>query len=278
MNIKDNQKTIRFLHKEKCDNKNLYAIINIKAMEQAGQNLNAGAFKLWCYFAKNNSNYAYWDLSSKHIKETFGINKTQYNTAITELITKGYLKQIESNNPVANLWDFFECPTDLTTKNDKDLSQNMISLIRTDDKESMNECQHLEDSNVNLVNDLTIKNEKGLTIKNDKSYQTLMQSLSENMTRNITNITNNINNITLPKNINFFIQNKAEQKLILKFLSQHEEWAQFNNYLVENHYNDLLERFYWSADNARASQYEDGYKTPAEYGWTIEQVNQLLGQ
>ena len=57
MNMKDNQKTIRFLHKEKCDNKNLYAIINIKAMEQAGQNLNAGAFKLWCYFAKNNSNY-----------------------------------------------------------------------------------------------------------------------------------------------------------------------------------------------------------------------------
>ena len=33
MNMKDNQKTIRFLHKEKCDNKNLYAIINIKAME-----------------------------------------------------------------------------------------------------------------------------------------------------------------------------------------------------------------------------------------------------
>ena len=278
MNMKDNQKTIRFLHKEKCDNKNLYAIINIKAMEQAGQNLNAGAFKLWCYFAKNNSNYTYWDLSSKHIKETFGINKTQYNTAIAELITKGYLKQVESNNPVANLWDFFECPTALTIKNDKDLSQNITSLTITDDKEPMNEYQHLKDSTVDLVNDLTIKNEKDLTIKNDKSYQTLTQSLSENMIRNITNNINNINNIILPKNINCLIQNKTEQKLILKFLSQHEEWAQFNNYLVENHYDDLLERFYWSADNARASQYEDGYKTPAEYGWTIEQVNQLLGQ
>lgn len=82
---------------------------------------------------------------------------------------------------------------------------------------------------------------------------------------------------------NNIITNKITDKLqykkaILKFLSQHEEWAQLNNYLVENHYDDLLERFYWSADDARASQYEDGYKTPMEYGWTIEQVNQLLGQ
>lgn len=82
---------------------------------------------------------------------------------------------------------------------------------------------------------------------------------------------------------NNIITNKITDKLqykkaILKFLSQHEEWAQFNNYLVENHYDDLLERFYWSADDARASQYENGYKTPAEYGWTIEQVNQFLGQ
>lgn len=82
---------------------------------------------------------------------------------------------------------------------------------------------------------------------------------------------------------NNIITNKITDKLqykkaILKFLSQHEEWAQFNNYLVENHYDDLLERFYWSADDARASQYEDGYKTPVEYGWTIEQVNQLFGQ
>lgn len=66
------------------------------------------------------------------------------------------------------------------------------------------------------------------------------------------------------------------KKLILKFLSQHSEWAELNNYLVENCYDDLLERFYWSVADARASQYEEGYKSPAECGWTIERINELL--
>lgn len=47
-----NQKTIR-VNKEVCDKHNLYTAINLEAMEQAARDLEAGAFKLWCYFAKN---------------------------------------------------------------------------------------------------------------------------------------------------------------------------------------------------------------------------------
>ena len=47
-----NQKIVR-IEKEPCGKGNLYAAINLKALEAAAQNLDAGAFKLWIYFAKN---------------------------------------------------------------------------------------------------------------------------------------------------------------------------------------------------------------------------------
>lgn len=84
-----NQKVVK-VNKEKCDKDNLYATINIDAMEQAAQKLDAGAFKLWMYFAKNQNNFEF-ALSSKDVLETFGIKAKQYNNAVEELITKGYL-------------------------------------------------------------------------------------------------------------------------------------------------------------------------------------------
>ena len=90
-----NQKIVK-VEKEPCGNGNLYAAINLKAMEAAAQNLDAGAFKLWIYFAKNQNGYEF-ALSSKDAKDTFGLGKSQYDTAIKKLISSGYLTNIQGN-------------------------------------------------------------------------------------------------------------------------------------------------------------------------------------
>jgi hypothetical protein len=66
-------------------------------MQQAAINLDAGAFKLWIYFAKEQQDYEF-ALSSKAVKENFGIKKTQYDNAIAQLITKGYLYPIAAGS------------------------------------------------------------------------------------------------------------------------------------------------------------------------------------
>lgn len=68
-----NQKIITVV-KNKTDEKNKYAKINLASMESAAQDLDAGAFKLWCYFAKNQSGYNF-ALSRQAVENTFGIKK-----------------------------------------------------------------------------------------------------------------------------------------------------------------------------------------------------------
>lgn len=91
-----NQKVVR-VEKEICDKQHLYAAINLEAMELAAQKLDAGAFKLWCYFAKNQNGYEF-ALSSKAAQDTFGIKIKQYNNAVEELIAKGFLVNTKGNN------------------------------------------------------------------------------------------------------------------------------------------------------------------------------------
>lgn len=90
-----NQKVVK-VNKEKCDKAHLYATINLDAMEAAAQELKAGAFKLWVYFAKNQNNYEF-ALSNKEVLDTFGIKKDQYDSAIKELKDKGYLVEEGGN-------------------------------------------------------------------------------------------------------------------------------------------------------------------------------------
>jgi hypothetical protein len=86
-----NQKVIK-VGKEKCDKQNIYAMINIEAMNAAATDLDAGAFKLWMYFSKNQDGYEF-ALSRQDVEQTFGIKKRQYDGAIKELIDKHYLVQ-----------------------------------------------------------------------------------------------------------------------------------------------------------------------------------------
>ena len=91
-----NQKVVK-VTKEPCNKQNIYATINIQAMEFSARVLDAGAFKLWCYFAKNQESYEF-ALSSREVELTFGMKIKQYNNAVKELIAKGFLVETTSNH------------------------------------------------------------------------------------------------------------------------------------------------------------------------------------
>lgn len=93
-----NQKHI-YVRKKICDTENIYCMINLIALEEAAQSLDAGAFKFWVYLAKNQDEWDF-DLSSKHARETFGLKKRQYDNAVAELIEKGFLVKEDGNNYV----------------------------------------------------------------------------------------------------------------------------------------------------------------------------------
>ena len=72
--------------------------------------LSAEAFKLWMYLYKEGTRLGCYYLRRKRVQEDFGINKTQYNTAIKELIERGYLVQHSEANSVNNVWEFYVMP------------------------------------------------------------------------------------------------------------------------------------------------------------------------
>ena len=101
-----NQKIIT-IKKEKCDRDNLYAMINIDAMEKAAIDLcgrTANAFILWCYFARNQNNYQL-ALSNKAVSAAMGLSKDAYDNAVSLLIDRGYLVRVKDN-----MYDFYEVP------------------------------------------------------------------------------------------------------------------------------------------------------------------------
>ena len=95
----NNQKLIK-VHKEPTKNA-IHAQINMEALEASAQRLQAGAFKLWVYMAKNQNNYEF-ALSSKDCNDRFGIGIKQYNNAVAELKEKGYLVEIGKDIYVFN--------------------------------------------------------------------------------------------------------------------------------------------------------------------------------
>ena len=89
-----NQKTIIVF---KTDVKGrIFAQIDMYALEKAAQTLDAGAFKLWIYFVKNQDSFEF-ALSRQAVEEYFGIKKKQYDNAVATLIETGYLRHSGNN-------------------------------------------------------------------------------------------------------------------------------------------------------------------------------------
>lgn len=142
-----NQKIITVI-KHKCDKNNLYSTINLQVKREAAQNLDAGAFKLWNYFADNQSYYTF-GLSRTAIENAYGIKKRQYDNGIQELIEKKYLVKIEGTN---NQYNFYEAPwlennknatwqqKDTTEQNDKNATQCSKDTTSQQQKDTAPQC------------------------------------------------------------------------------------------------------------------------------------------
>ena len=86
----------------KHDKNNIYAMLNIEAMETAMALLKPNTYKLWCYMAKNQNNYTF-ALSCVDACRFCKMSKPTYLACVQELIETGYLV-----NTSGNSYDFYE--------------------------------------------------------------------------------------------------------------------------------------------------------------------------
>lgn len=96
----NNQKVVS-VQKEKSDKNNLYAIYNLKALNEALK-LSPNAFKLWAYIDSNQNGYTF-GLSCRDACAGMAISKPTYLKAVKELIDEGYLQEQEDGT-----YKFFE--------------------------------------------------------------------------------------------------------------------------------------------------------------------------
>lgn len=100
-----NQKIVQIAPRTKRDSENLFAMMNIDALQAAVQDLKGSALKMWLYFNKNQDSYKF-ELSQKACL-AWGIKKDSYYAGIEELIRKGYLLPIYEGS---NIYCFYEKP------------------------------------------------------------------------------------------------------------------------------------------------------------------------
>ena len=86
----------------KHDKNNIYALINVEAMEKAMCLLKPNTYKVWSYMAKNQSNYTF-ALSCVDACRFCKMSKPTYLSCVQELIDVGYLV-----NTGGNCYDFYE--------------------------------------------------------------------------------------------------------------------------------------------------------------------------
>ncbi len=85
-----NQRRVRIAERATRNKNNLYATVNLDALQEAMRNLNGSSgLLLWLYLDKNAEGYTF-DLSQKAC-EAWGLKRDSYYRAFKELEDKGYL-------------------------------------------------------------------------------------------------------------------------------------------------------------------------------------------
>jgi len=85
------------------DKNNFYGMFNKAALTKARRELGGSAFKIWTYINENANGYKF-ALSQIDVQEKTDVKKSAYYTAREELISKGFLVEIEGSNVL----QFFE--------------------------------------------------------------------------------------------------------------------------------------------------------------------------
>lgn len=138
-----NQKIVEIGTRTARNGNNLYATMNLDALQQAMKTLKGSSLKMWLYFNKNQEHYAF-ELSRADCLE-WGIKKDSYYDGIEELIEKGYLVQSREGS---NLYTFYELPhtgkpnsdkqNDFFTEETKGMSEYQKWQYQKQKKESEN--------------------------------------------------------------------------------------------------------------------------------------------
>lgn len=95
------------IKKEPCDKNNIYAMVNIEAMQLAIKDLTPVQFQVWLYFAKNQAGYTFAVSPAAALNE-FGIKKDSFQKARQVLTEKGYL--VNNAAKGKNYYIFYEKP------------------------------------------------------------------------------------------------------------------------------------------------------------------------
>lgn len=99
-----NQKVIT-VHKEKVDKQHLFTANNLEALFEAMYNLvSTVGFKLYMYIAKNRDDFSF-ALSSSDFCQKANCGMRAYNTAVEELIRKGYLVRVKETETIYNFYE-----------------------------------------------------------------------------------------------------------------------------------------------------------------------------
>ena len=168
-----NQKIIQLAPRTARGKNNLYATMNLDALQAAMQVLNGSGLKLWLYLNKNQNNYKL-ELS-RVACAGWGIKKDSYYSAVDELINKGFLVQDHYGSNVYWFHEkavsvkpnhFSEIPTEIS-ENPKKESENTERNI-TDNTEIIQNTT-LDDDNADGVivdcGDAAIQNESDFDSK-----------------------------------------------------------------------------------------------------------------
>ena len=91
-----NQKIVT-IHKAVIDAQNIYLRINKEAMQHASRSLSGEEFKAFMYLASNQDNYE-MALSTEDMAAKMGGSVRGMQSAVRNLITKGYLVQQHKNH------------------------------------------------------------------------------------------------------------------------------------------------------------------------------------
>lgn len=100
-----NQKIVQIGKRTVRNGQNLYATMNLEALQLATKTLKGSSLKMWLYLNKNQEKYTF-ELSRAACLE-WGIKKDSYYDGIRELTEKGYLIQAREGS---NLYTFYESP------------------------------------------------------------------------------------------------------------------------------------------------------------------------
>lgn len=109
-----NQRIVQIGKRTVRNGQNLYATMNLEALQLAMKTLKGSSLKMWLYLNKNQENYTF-ELSRAASLE-WGIKKDSYYDGMKELIEKGYLVQAREGS---NFYTFYELPRSGKQNSDK---------------------------------------------------------------------------------------------------------------------------------------------------------------